>query len=76
MLTFHARLRRVTDRLGRLLTEEVLRELGQIRIMTERTAMIAKEQYVAQILNTARYLDPKRLERYASRYIHRTMKTE
>jgi hypothetical protein len=44
--------------------EEIRKGVEEIRKAVERSAIIEKEQYVAQALSTERYADPKRLERY------------
>jgi hypothetical protein len=59
-----ATLRGFVRRLGGILAEEILPEIRQIRLMTDRLTIIAKENYVAQLLSVERYSDPKRLERY------------
>lgn len=45
-------------------TDEFLKELHATRIAAERTAKMAKEQYVAHALAEAPYADPLRLERF------------
>ena len=50
-----------------LLSNELLRELRQIRAAAEKQAIIAKEEYVARELSAARYNDPLRLERFGSK---------
>jgi len=45
-------------------TGQILGELREIRKAVERSAILAKEQYVAHALSTERYADPKRLERH------------
>ncbi len=42
----------------------LLDELRDIKRAVERSAIIAKERYVAEVLRAERYADPKRLERY------------
>jgi hypothetical protein len=45
-------------------TDELLRDAHATRVAAERTAFIAQEQHLAQVLADARYADPLRLERF------------
>jgi hypothetical protein len=49
---------------GISLTQNVLLEAKEIKSMVERSAILAKEQYVRDALGDERYANPKRLERY------------
>jgi hypothetical protein len=63
--TVAARLRTVVAKAsGVEVSKKILYEIGEIKKMAERSAILAKEQYVAQALSDERYADPKRLERY------------
>ena len=60
-----ARLRNVIGKgSGIELTQNILSEVREIQMMVERSAILAKEQYIAQALREERYADPKRLERH------------
>jgi hypothetical protein len=60
-----ARLRHVVGKVFSVeVNKKILYEIGEIKKMAERSAILAKEQYVAQALGDERYADPKRLERH------------
>jgi len=60
-----AKLRNVIGKSSAIsLTQNVLLEAKEIKNILERSAILAKEQYVRQALGDERYADPKRLERH------------
>jgi hypothetical protein len=44
--------------------QQILRELREIKKFVEHSAILAKEEFVAGLLSSDRYISPKRLERY------------
>src|SRR5262245_41373742 len=63
-MTFKSILRALRDRVGLStpVASAIIVELSRIRLAVERTAIIAKEEFVARSLRDGRYSDPLRLE--------------